>query len=168
MDYFWAIIFSLLLFASLGLHIFSLPANWVLLVLAAIWSWLHPEGEISWLIVGVLATIAVTGEIIEFVVQGWGARKFGASGKGNWGGIVGAILGAILGAPILFGIGAIFGALLGAFFGCLLVEMATGKNFSEARHASWGAFWGKAFGLTIKTALGLAMVFIILPRIWPS
>ncbi len=165
MEYVWASLVILLLFASQVLQIFGGPANWIGVGLVALWKWLYPA-SMDWDLVFILAGIAVVGEIMEFALQTWGSKKYGAGRAGNIGGIIGAIAGAITCAPFLFGIGALLGALGGAYLGCLIFEMP-GKNFAEARHAALGAFWGKAFGMTLKMALGAVIVVLGTPAIWP-
>lgn len=169
MDYVWAALFLSLITAVQFLHVFGLPANWVALTLLAAWTWLHPtqpEG-MTWLFMGLLLVLALAGEAAEFAAQAHGARKYGASAKGNLGGIIGAIAGAILGAPFLFGLGALIGSLAGAFTGCLLIEIIQGKALPEARRAAMGAFWGKALGTTLKMSLGAVMIILSMPRAWP-
>jgi uncharacterized protein YqgC (DUF456 family) len=169
MDYVWAALFLGLLGAVLFLHLFSLPANWLVLALAAVWKWLHPAAPdgLTWLFLALLLGIALAGEGAEFAAQVWGAKKYGASGRGNLGGIIGAIAGAVLGAPFLFGLGALLGSLAGAFIGCLILELTHRRPLAEARQAAWGAFWGKAFGATVKLSLGAVMVILCAPRVWP-
>mgnify|MGYP000274209498 CR=1 FL=1 len=165
MEYIWAGLLIFLLAGSQVLQIFGGPANWVAIILIAIWKWLYPA-SMEWTFIAAMAAIALTGEIMEFLLQTWGAKKYGAGKLGNLGGIVGAIAGAIIGAPFLFGLGALPGALAGAYLGCLAVELK-GKSFAQARHAALGAFWGKAFGLTLKTTLGAIIVVMSIPKIWP-
>ena len=156
----WASLFLLLLAAVLLLHVFSLPANWILAALVALWKLGHPE-TMTWGFVLLLLAIAALGEILEFTVQYFGAKRFGSSGKGNLGGMVGALAGAILGAPFFFGLGALFGALGGAYAGCYIMEVGRQRSPAEARRAAWGAFWGKFFGL------GVAMLTLSAGRVWP-
>lgn len=160
-------LFLVLLCLVLVLHIFSLPANWGVLLLAGGYFWLVPGSGLSWGVLGLLLGLALAGELLEFLVQIFGAKKFGSSGKGNLGGIIGAIAGAILGAPFFLGLGALFGALLGAFGGCLILEIGQGREFADARRAAWGAFWGKFMGMILKFSLGAAMVAVIARNIWP-
>lgn len=166
METLWASLFVVLLFGILTLNIFSLPANWVVLGLMAIWKLTMPAPDLTWHFIAMLGGLAVLGEVVEFVAQIKGAKKYGASGRGNLGGVIGAILGAIFGAPILFGLGALLGALAGAYFGCLVFERLHGRDWCEARHAALGAFWGKAFGLTFKIGIGATMVIMSVGRLF--
>jgi len=163
---FLAGLFTLVLVLSLGLHIFSLPANWLALVLVAIWKFTHPDMPMSWLFFAGLAGLAAVAEGLEFFIQLKGAKKYGATGKGNLGGIIGAIAGAILGAPFGFGLGALPGALLGAYVGCLVFERFQDRPWDEARRAAMGAMWGKFFGMSVKFGFGVVMVMLALQKVW--
>ncbi|MDD4731665.1 MAG: DUF456 domain-containing protein [Desulfovibrio sp.] len=167
MDYVWAVLYLLLAFAFQGLNVFSLPGNWLVVGLSSLWAVLRPEHGISWAFVGVLAALALAGEAVEWIAQSWGARRYGASGRGNFGGIIGALAGAIVGAPFLLGLGALLGALLGAYAGCFVFEISQGRPAMEANRASMGAFFGKSLGMTVKLALGLTMFALSIPRVWP-
>lgn len=159
-------LFILLCIAVLGLHVLSLPANWVVLALVAAWKGLHPEMAMTWWFFLGLVAIAAVGEALEFIIQLKGAKKYGATGKGNVGGIIGAILGAIVGAGFLLGVGALPGALFGAWGGCLIVERMNGRPWPEARRAAMGAMWGKFFGMTVKIGCGAVILSLSVPPIW--
>ncbi|MCC8194353.1 MAG: DUF456 family protein, partial [Deltaproteobacteria bacterium] len=105
--------------SSLFLNLFGLPANWIALGLAALWTFLVPETAMTLKILAIMGGLAIVGEVMEtLMVQIWG-KKYGGTTMGSVGGIVGGLVGAILCAPFLFGIGALFGALAGAFVGSL-------------------------------------------------
>ena len=162
-----AVLVILLMLCSLALHIFGLPANWLILALAASWKFYQPQA-ITWNFIIFLGVIALVGEILEFVAQYFGGKKYGATGRGNIGAFIGAIAGAILGAPFFFGLGALPGALLGSFGGCFALELTHGRSFDEAKHSACGAFWGKAFGMAMKISLGVWMFAMSIPKIWPA
>ncbi|WP_243546893.1 DUF456 domain-containing protein [Pseudodesulfovibrio tunisiensis] len=165
MDYVWASLLILLLGASQIIQIFGGPANWIALALVAFWKWLFPE-SMGWGFVLILGILAAAGEALEFGLQMWSAGRYGAGKRGNIGGMIGAIAGAIFGAPFLLGVGALIGALAGAYLGCLIMELPD-KDMQHARRAALGAFWGKAFGFTVKMSLGAVMVVLSIPKIWP-
>lgn len=166
MTEFLAGLFTLVLILCLGLHVLSLPANWLIIVLVAIWKFTHPAMPMTWLFFAGLAGLAAVAEALEFVIQLKGAKKYGATGKGNLGGIIGAIVGAILGAPFGFGLGALPGALLGAYLGCLIFERLHDRPWAEARRAAMGAMWGKFFGMGVKFGFGVAIVMLSVQRVW--
>ena len=59
-------------------NLFSLPGNWALLGLTALFAWLAPHDSsrgIAWNTVGILLVLAVVGEIIEFLSRRRGSRQ---------------------------------------------------------------------------------------------
>lgn len=168
MAYVWATLFLALALGAVGLNLLSLPGNWLVLAFAVLWAVLRPAGDLGWFTVGLVGLLALAAEAAEWLAQGWGARRYGASSRGNWGGIIGAIVGAILGAPLFLGFGALVFGLVGAFAGCLLFELLGGTGWREALRAAKGSFFGKSLGMTIKLAAGLAQFAVCAPRVWPS
>ena len=157
-----------LMFAALGLHVFSLPANWVVLGLAALWGYTHPGLNLSWVFYLVLGLLALAGEGLELAFQYFGGKKYGASGKGNLGAFIGALVGAIFCAPFFFGLGALVGALAGAYVGCYIFERMHGRPSHEAWHAAKGAMLGRVLGLVVKIGLGAAMFALTVRAVWPG
>lgn len=161
--------FTILLVLALFLNVLSLPGNWLALIFIALWKWLFgADIPLTWTFFLILAAIVLVAEVLEFVIQAYGSKKYGGTKKGNWGGIIGSIIGSIVGAPFFFGLGAIPGALIGAYAGCYLLETGQGRTGDAASRAAWGAMWGKFFGMGLKFALGIAMVAVAVPRLWPE
>ncbi len=161
-----AVFFVILLVLCFLTHFLSLPANWFILALFGIWKWMHPVCDMGWEFFCILGALALTGEGLEYVALFWSGKRSGGTKKGNFGAMVGALAGAIFGAPFFFGAGAIPGSLAGAWLGSLLVELAGGMAFDEARQAAFGAMWGKAFGLVVKMGLGGTMLWVGIPRLF--
>lgn len=148
----------LFLIIAFTTHVFGLPANWFIIAILAIWAWLSPDADIPLTTFVIYSLAALFGEAVEFALQAFGARKYGASRSGNWGAIGGAVLGAILGAPLLFGLGALFGAVGGAYLGCLGVELWKKRPLAEARRAAMGAMLGKVMGMAVKIGIGIVLL----------
>lgn len=165
MEYVWATLLITGLCFSQVLQVFSLPANWIAIALVALWKYVSPT-SMDWNFIIIIAVVAALAEALEFGLQAWGAGRYGASTRGNIGGIIGAIAGAIFGAPFFLGLGALLGALGGAYLGCFIAEMP-GRSRPEALRAAKGAFVGKALGFTVKTAIGAVIVVTSIPRVWP-
>ncbi len=159
-------LFILVLLLCVGLNFFNIPGNWINIFFLALWNWIFdfPGG---WLFFLGLIALAGLAELIEFVSQLWGSKKYGGSKSGGWGAFIGALAGAILGTPFLFGLGAVLGAVAGAFLGSLIMEIIKGRSWSEALFASKGAMWGRVFGFVAKIGLGMVILSLSVPRVWP-
>ena len=168
MTAFFAALCIILMVLSLALHLFGLPANWVVLGLAGLWTLSVPASALTLGFLGMLACLAFAGEVLEMLLLHIGSKRYGGSGKGTFAGMIGAFIGAIVGAPFFLGVGAFFGALAGAYLGSLLVELLRGMPRQAAMSAAWGTMVGRFGGTMLKTAIGFAMVALAAPRIWPS
>jgi uncharacterized protein len=168
MAFVWAGLFLIGLVALLLLHVFGLPANWLILLAMGVWQWIHPQLGLDWGFFILLLGLCVLGELVEFAAQLWGGKRFGGSRRGAWAAVLGAIVGGVLGAPFLFGLGAVPGSLLGAFAASFLVEVGQGYAFPAAYRAAWGAMYNKILGMVAKVGLGAAMIALSFGRIWPG
>ncbi|EPR30607.1 protein of unknown function DUF456 [Alkalidesulfovibrio alkalitolerans DSM 16529] len=164
----YAALFLGVLFLTLGLHVFSLPGNWVMLALMLVWKYFHPAMDAGWGFFILMALIAGVGELVQFLTQVYSVRRFGGSGRGNWWAIGGSIVGAIVGAPFFFGIGAIPGAFLGAYAGGLAGELSLKRPLPEAHKSAMGAFFGTFLGVVSKFGLGVLMFWMSAKAVWPS
>jgi uncharacterized protein YqgC (DUF456 family) len=152
-------------------NLFSLPGNWILLGLAALFAWLAPHASgrgIGWTTVGVLAGLAVLGEVIEFFAGAAGAAKQGASRRSIVfsliGGMAGSIFGAMAGLPVpVIGsvIAALLGGSLGAFAGAYVGEKSIERPHSESMAVARGAFAGRLWGTVGKFAVGAVMLGVM-------
>ncbi len=164
----WTILYCIPLILSLGLILFNLPGNWVIVGLVALWKVLNADVTYGWQFVAVLGGIALAGEGMELGLQLLTGRKAGSTKKGNIGGFVGLIIGAILGAPIGFGLGALPGALLGAYVGCLVMERNQGRPWPEARRAAKGVLVGSFLGIIAKVGLGVVILVLAIPELFTA
>lgn len=152
-------------------NLFSLPGNWILLGMAALFAWLASDTGgygISWTTVGIMAGLAVLGEIIEFFAGAAGAAKQGAARRSIVfsliGGMAGSIGGAIVGFPVPV-VGPVIAALLGgaggAFAGAYLGEKSIERPHSESMAVARGAFAGRLWGTVGKFAVGAVMLGVM-------
>ncbi|AGW12129.1 DUF456 domain-containing protein [Megalodesulfovibrio gigas] len=166
MEAIWPSLYLILLVLSLGIIVFGLPGNWLMVALVAVWKLMNSDVAFGWGFVALIGGIALVGEGVELSLQLLTGRKHGSSKKGNIGGYVGLILGAILGAPILFGLGALPGALLGAYLGCLFMEHSQGRPWPEANRAARGVLLGSFLGIVTKFSLGVVILVLAIPRLF--
>ncbi|MCT4535359.1 DUF456 domain-containing protein [Halodesulfovibrio sp.] len=163
-----AVVFTALMVAFLGLHFLSMPANFLIMGLLVLWKYMYPaqSADMNTMFFCVTGGLVLLGEALEFISQLMGAKKYGGSKKGNLGGIIGAICGAVIGAPFFLGLGALLGALGGAYAGCLIFEIAHGRDWGEAMVAAKGAFYGKFLGMSIKFGIGVFVVVYGASHLW--
>ncbi|MGQ0637271.1 MAG: DUF456 family protein [Planctomycetaceae bacterium] len=168
--YFWAILLIAGNLGALAGTMFSLPGNWLIVGLTALFAWLvkGPEGlGIGWWGVGALIVLATVGEIVEFAAGAAGAAKSGGSRRGMvlalGGSLAGSIVGVFLGSPIpLVGslVGAIGGGALGAFCGAYVGEAWKGREEDHRIAVSKAALVGRLLGTVGKLTIGAVMVVL--------
>lgn len=170
MYYIWGLVLVLANLMAWLSNLVSMPGNWLILACTAVFAAVLPKeaGQgIGWTTVGVLAGLAVLGEVLEFFAGAAVAGKRGGSRRGMLLAIAGTIIGSLSGAfislPIpLVGpvIGALAGGALGAFIGAWIGEMWKGRSWQEGLDISKGAVIGRLLGTAGKLILGALMVAI--------
>ena len=150
---------TLLIVAGLILDLVGLFGNWIILAgLGAMWA-LTGFTHFGWLGIGGLAGLAVLGEVLETVLAGYGAKRFGGSKGAMVAALVGCLAGSVAGTPVLPIIGTLLGACAGAFVAAALYEYL--QHEKEVHAALWtglGAAAGKIGGIFAKLFCGLAML----------
>lgn len=167
MEILWAALSLGIMAVCLTLTLFTLPGNWLALLVLCVWQWTHPSGELGWQFIGGMALLAAGAEVVELLSHVQGAKRFGASRTATFLGCVGAFAGAIFGAGFGFGIGAIPGGVLGAFLAILAWEAVQGRNLREACRAAIGGGLGVMLGLSVKGTVGAIIFVMSASRIWP-
>jgi hypothetical protein len=154
-------------------NLVTLPGNWIVVGLAALFAWLLPEAAdggrgMDWTTVLVLLGLAAAGEVIEFAASAAGAAKQGASRRGVMlsigGAMVGSIAGLAVGVPIpVIGslVAAVVGGAAGAFAGAYLGEAWKGSEEGQRRAVGRGAFIGRLWGTAGKLAVGAIMLVVV-------
>lgn len=169
MSFVIAAFFLVVLAVCVLLNLVTLPGNWAMVALVLVWELFYPGSSLGVMFFVMFIGLALLGELAEFGMQIYGARKYGSSKTSTAAGIIGAIVGAICGAPFMFGVGAVFGALFGAWGGCYLAERVLRRQPSEiAFRAAQGAMVGRFFGMVIKFGIGMAMLALTASHIWPE
>lgn len=162
----WVYAISTISTAWLGvlLTLVLLPGMWVTLLAVLALQVLDHPAPMSWWTVGVIALLAILGEVAESASSAAGARRFGASRSGVVGALVGSIAGAI-GGTFLIPI-PILGTLLGAIAGAGLATAAAergvaGRTWKESTTSAAGAAAGRAAAVFVKTAIALAQAILV-------
>jgi uncharacterized protein YqgC (DUF456 family) len=97
--------------------------------------------------------IAIIIFILDYLIPGLGAKKFGGSKKGASGATLGLIIGLIVPIPLGFVIGAFLGALIGELIN-------DPKDVKRALRSAFGSFMG--FLASVSMKLLVSLVFMVL------
>lgn len=101
--------------------------------------------------------VAITVQILDYIVPAWGTKKFGGTKYGAWGSIIGLIIGLFF-VPA-FGPFGIITILAGPFFGALIGEKIGGQDSDKAMRAAFGSFIGFLTG-TLMKVITAVVIFI--------
>lgn len=159
-------ILLLLAVLVLGLFIipFGLPGLWVMAGAIFVYSFVAPA-KIGIAIIVAAVLLAALGELIEFVLSGRYARKYGGSRRASWGAILGGIIGAIVGVPLPV-VGSVVGALAGSFIGALVAELTVGTATRQATRVATGALIGRVTAMAAKVGIGVVTIVVVLFALW--
>jgi len=171
MLYIWLVILILLNILCLGLILFGLPGNWLIVMLTCLFAWWRAEeGVFSIYTLVVIAVLALLGELIEFFGGMGGAKRAGAGWRGSVGALLGAVTGGIIGTFLLAipFLGTLIGTCAGAGIGACLLELSGGRKMKDSARSGLGAGLGEFLGLTAKIAIGLVIWHIVaVAAFWP-
>lgn len=108
---------------------------------------------INYYLLGITFFVAVAIFILDYLIPGLGARKFGGSKKGATGATIGLIIGLVLPIPLGFVIGAFAGALTGEL-------IHDPKDLKRAFKSAFGSFIGFLASTTMK--LFTSLIFLVI------
>ena len=153
------------LLGSLALVPLGLPGLWAMVGVALVHDLLVPAHAIGVpTLIGALVVAAVA-ELLEFLLGGRFARRYGGSRRAEWGAILGGLVGAFMGVPVPI-VGPMIGAFAGAFVGALAAEFTVAGDARGASRAAFGALLGRAAAVAMKTALGFVLAIWLLIAAW--
>lgn len=154
------------------LTLIGLPGNWVMVLSAALYAWLGPNGgvlQVGWYAVIATAGLAALGELAELAASMWGARRAGGSRRAAvfslFGSMAGAVAGAVVGIPIpVIGsaLAAVMGGAIGALVGAAYAEHSRGEALGTSWRVGHAAFWGRLLGTGAKTIAGTTIAITVL------
>ncbi len=165
----WTLTISLMATGLVGTFLPMLPGSALILAGAAVhYLFLGPDNTITLVTLLGLLALTILSLILDQVAGVVGAKLFGATRLGFWGGVIGGLAGFIAGfAGWFFVIGPIIGGLLGTVVGVFSGERLAGRPVREAWRATWGTLVGAATGFVGKGLISLAMIlWFILDLLW--
>lgn len=154
-------LFGVAVITGLLLDLVGLFGNWIIFGAMAIAWAISGFTHFGWggLIAALL--VAILGEVLETVLAGYGAKKFGGSKGAMWAALVGTIVGAIFGTPLFPILGTLLGACAGAFlFAAFYDYVQHEKGVHASLMTGMGAALGKIGGLFAKLICGFLMLMV--------
>jgi hypothetical protein len=147
--------------AGLLLIPFGLPGTWLQVLGLVGHAALTDFTTVGAVPLVLVVALAAVGEVVEFVLGGRYAKKYGGSTRAAWGAILGGLVGAFVGVPV-FLVGSVIGAFVGAFAGAALMELTRSPDARAALRVGWGAFVGRLVATAAKSAIGVAIAAVAL------
>ena len=111
------------------------------------------DASVTWKIVILTGVITLIGQIADFVMGVWGARKFGASWKGALGAFIGAFIGFFIPPPLLW-------LIVGPVIGAIIGELCAGRTFKAGSKAGVGTIIGGLVAFALKFGLSVCVVAV--------
>jgi uncharacterized protein YqgC (DUF456 family) len=135
-----------------------IPGPILVLAGALLYAWHGDFLVITWATLGVLATLTVVSQVLDYAASIIGARAFGASRWGMVGGCVGALAGFLLAN--------IPGAIAGLFLGACLFEFARGRDMKTSARVGLGTLIGFLAGTVGKILITVVMIAIFVLQLF--
>ncbi len=136
------------------------PLSWAGLLAFAFTTWAWDN---IWWVVGITGAVTLFLIVLDYLMPGWTAKRFGGSKRGMHGANIGAIVSLLL-FPILgiaIGPANIIGIIIGPFVGAYIGELTTGADGTVAFKAAVGSFLG-LLGSTLVKFLFALILFVYL------
>lgn len=115
----------------------------------------HEIGTWTLVITGIFMAMATA---MDYVVPVLGAKKFGSSKEGIWGGMIGIVVGIFFFPPI--------GIILGPLIGTVVGDMIAGGTFTKALNSGVGSLIGFIVGASIKLIYCCFVLGIFFWQFW--
>ena len=146
----WTLTLFLMLAGVIGTVVPLLPGTTIILGAAILHHFVLGEAQsVGWWTIAGLGVLTVVSFGLDIVSGSLGAKWFGATKWGAFGGIVGAIVGVFF-FPL--------GLFLGPMIGVLLGELLGGKELLPAGKSTWGTLLGTTAGMVGKLSVAVLMV----------
>ncbi len=157
MDFMWTVVAVVMMIAGfIGCIIPLLPgpplSYAALLVLQ-----LKDNPPFTWRFMLIWLVITAVVQVLDYVFPIIATKKFGGTGYGVWGCVIGLIAGFWFGP---------FGIVAGPFIGALVGELLYSGNSDQAIRAALGSFIGFLFGTVLKLVASGLMMWYMVKALW--
>jgi uncharacterized protein YqgC (DUF456 family) len=121
-------------------------------------AWMTDFEQLNIRLLALVVLLAVLAQGIDLAGSYFGARVYGASRAGLWGGVIGSLIGIFFFPP--------FGFLTGALLGAIVAELLGGRPLLEAVRAGFGSLAGTLGGVFAKLLMLIAIGVVVFPRLF--
>lgn len=158
----WEIIIYILLaivsLAGLVLTIINLPGIWLIYVSTLIVAIMDKFHNITPLTLVIIFILCLASTFADNIAGALGAKKFGGTGWGMAGAIIGGIVGMF--------VGGIWGIFLGPLVGAVLFEVIfANKDLKTGLKAGWGTFLGILISMILKLGLSVGIIIFTIVKV---
>ncbi len=151
----WVMVSIFFLAGLAGSIIPGMPGPPVVFAGAFIYALLTGFSEIGWVLLLVLGLLAAVSQLLDYLASAYGAKRFGGTGWGIWGSLIGGLIG--------FFIFNIPGMIVGLFAGAVIMELWKGKKDTRtALKVGGGSLLGFLGGTLMKVIFSLLMIGLFL------
>lgn len=134
----------------------GIPGLWIMVGVVAIGA---ITGDVGVLIIVTCVALALMAEILEFLIVQKLNVRYGGSRLAFWGAIFGGVIGVILGLPVPI-IGSLIAGFLGSFAGAMAATLYETRRFDAAARVGWGVLIGRVWAAATKVAAGI-VIFVL-------
>lgn len=151
------ILLGIVSLAGLVLTVINLPGIWLIFGATLVAGIMDKFQNITPIILLVFFILCVASTFADNIAAALGAKKFGGTGWGMAGAVIGGIVGLFLGA---------WGIVLGPLVGAVLFEMLFAKkDMTTSLKAGWGTFIGILVSMILKLGLSVVIIIFTITRI---
>ena len=153
------ILLGIISLAGLVLTVINLPGIWLIFGVTLVAGIMDKFENITPLILVVLFILCLASTFVDNIAAALGAKKFGGTGWGMAGAVIGGIVGIF--------IGGVWGIFLGPLVGAVLFEMLFAKkDMITSLKAGWGTFIGILISMILKLGLSVGIIIFTITKIF--
>jgi uncharacterized protein YqgC (DUF456 family) len=155
----WSLTIVLFVIGMIGTIIPLLPGTTIIFAAAVIHRvTMGEDHSVGWWTLGGLFILTVISHVLDITSGSLGAKKFGATRWGAFGGLVGTVVGMFF-FP--------WGLLLGPVLGVLSGELVAGQKLVRAGKSTWGTVLGTTAGIVANAIIGVVMIcWFLIVALW--
>ncbi len=152
------ILLGIIAITGLVLTVINLPGIWLIYASTLVAGIMDKFQHLTPIILVVLFILCLASTFADNIAAALGAKKFGGTGWGMAGAIIGGIVGMF--------VGGIWGIFLGPLVGAVLFEMLFAKkSVTTSLKAGWGTFIGILVSMVLKLGLSVGIIIFTITRI---